>query len=111
MAKRYIDQAALLADMERRLRSLERNEVPEGVEDYAEGVRRGFRLGMSYVRSCEAVDALEVVHAYWVAIRGTNGKDYHKCSNCLHEQEITGVKNYCQICGARMDGRREDDDT
>lgn len=55
------------------------------------------------------VDAVEVVHAYWIDIKGSNGKDYHKCANCLHEQEITGVKNYCAVCGARMDGQRRED--
>lgn len=59
------------------------------------------------VRYIPAVDAVEVVHAYWIDIKGTNGKDYHKCSNCLHEQEITGIKNYCAVCGARMDGKEE----
>lgn len=38
----------------------------------------------------------------WILIKGSNGKDYHKCSECLHTQEITGVKNYCAVCGARM---------
>lgn len=47
---------------------------------------------------------------HWVLVKGSNGKDYHKCSECLHTQEITGVKNYCAICGAEMCGaeRREE---
>lgn len=43
----------------------------------------------------------------WVLVKGSNGKDYHKCSKCLHTQEITGVKNYCAVCGARMKGGAE----
>lgn len=39
---------------------------------------------------------------HWVLVKGSNGKDYDKCSECLHTQEITGVKNYCAVCGARM---------
>lgn len=39
----------------------------------------------------------------WMLVKGSNGKDYHKCSECLHTQEITGVKNYCAVCGARME--------
>ena len=44
---------------------------------------------------------------HWVLVKGSNGKDYHKCSECLHTQEITGVKNYCAVCGARMVGEEE----
>ena len=40
----------------------------------------------------------------WVLVKGSNGKDYHKCSKCLHTQDITGVKNYCAVCGAEMEG-------
>ena len=45
----------------------------------------------------------------WILVKGSNGKDYHKCSECLHTQEITGVKNYCAVCGTDMRG--EDHDT
>lgn len=41
---------------------------------------------------------------YWILVKGSNGKDYHKCSKCLHTHEITGVKNYCAVCGADMRG-------
>ena len=44
---------------------------------------------------------------HWVLVKGSNGKDYHKCSECLHTQEITGVKNYCAVCGADMRGEEE----
>lgn len=43
----------------------------------------------------------------WILVKGSNGKDYHKCSKCLHTQEITGVKNYCAVCGARMESEKE----
>lgn len=45
---------------------------------------------------------------HWILIKGSNGRDYHKCSNCLHEQEITGVKNYCAVCGAKMEGEQDE---
>lgn len=48
----------------------------------------------------------------WILTKGSNGKDYHKCSECLHTQEITGVKNYCAVCGAdMMEGHDENDKT
>ena len=44
----------------------------------------------------------------WILVKGSNGKDYHKCSKCLHTQDITGVKNYCAVCGADMRGEQDD---
>ena len=52
---------------------------------------------------CDAFHKLvEAVQGEWILVKGSNGKDYHKCSKCLHTQEITGVKNYCAVCGAKM---------
>jgi hypothetical protein len=44
----------------------------------------------------------------WILVKGSNGKDYHKCSECLHTQDITGVKNYCVVCGADMRGEQNE---
>lgn len=44
----------------------------------------------------------------WILIKGSDGKLYHKCSECLHTQEITGVKNYCAVCGADMRGESDE---
>lgn len=52
-----------------------------------------------------AIKALEEPQrkkGHWILVKGSNGKDYYKCSECLHTQEITGVKNYCAVCGADM---------
>lgn len=46
-------------------------------------------------------------HGEWVTVKGSNGKDYRKCTNCLHTQEITGLLNYCPICGADMKGGKQ----
>ena len=46
---------------------------------------------------------------HWILVKGSNGKDYDKCSECLHTQEITGVKNYCAVCGARMKGGEQNE--
>lgn len=50
------------------------------------------------------VEAEPIRHGKWIYCKGSNGKDYRKCSECLHTQEITGLLNYCPVCGARMDG-------
>ena len=48
--------------------------------------------------------AKEVIerHGKWIPCKGSNGKDYRKCSRCFHMQDITGLLNYCPICGANM---------
>ncbi len=63
-----------------------------------------------------AVDAVEVVHAYWVnghESRWQNVSDTYTCSVCgeLATKAFgTSVKSrYCPWCGARMDGQRRED--
>lgn len=53
-----------------------------------------------------AIEALsaDAVKGEWILVKGSDGKDYHKCSKCFHTQDITGVKNYCAVCGAIMKG-------
>lgn len=52
----------------------------------------------------DAQPTIERKKGKWILVKDSNGKDYHKCSECLHEQNITGVKNYCAVCGADMGG-------
>ena len=54
------------------------------------------------------IEALECKHGEWITVKGSNGKDYRKCTNCLHTQEITGLLNYCPVCGSDMRERRSD---
>ena len=53
------------------------------------------------------VEAEPVRHGKWIDVKGSNGKDYRKCSECLHTQDITGLLNYCPVCGAKMEGEEE----
>lgn len=50
-----------------------------------------------------AADVAPVVHAHWVG-GITMGRDWMKCSHCLHSQTPTGCFVYCPNCGAKMDG-------
>ena len=45
---------------------------------------------------------------HWIQCKSTNNRDVVKCSNCLHTQEICGVKNYCAVCGADMMGDEDE---
>ena len=49
------------------------------------------------------IEAEPVKHGKWIYVKGSNGKDYRKCTECLHTQDITGLLNYCPVCGAKMD--------
>ena len=52
------------------------------------------------------VDAVEVVHGRWIAVPSSDmmtGKAY-KCSECNKMRYGSFMPNYCQNCGAKMDG-------
>ena len=55
-------------------------------------------------------DAVEVVHGRWIAVPSSDmmtGKAY-KCSECNKMRYGSFMPNYCQNCGAKMDGERKD---
>ena len=61
---------------------------------------------LSCLTSCNAVDAVEVVHGRWIAVPSSDmmtGKAY-KCSECNKMRYGSFMPNYCQNCGAKMDG-------
>ena len=52
------------------------------------------------------VDAVEVVHGRWIHVPSSDmmtGKAY-KCSECNKMRYGSYMPNYCQCCGAKMDG-------
>lgn len=60
----------------------------------------GIETVMEYVEYIPAVEAEPVVHAHWIRV----GWGYCKCSHCEAEVGVvSGHKNYCANCGARMD--------
>ena len=62
-----------------------------------------YEKGWYDLQDCiESLPSAEPKIGEWILVKGSNGKYYHKCSKCLHTQEITGVKNYCAVCGAKM---------
>lgn len=60
---------------------------------------------ISIVNEVPAVDVAPVVHGRWVAkpqmYRHPNARNYY-CSECQYEP--TETKDFCPLCGARMDG-------
>lgn len=78
-----------------------------GDSDYYEGISQGFNLARYDVKEAPTIDAEPIRHGKWIDVKGSNGKDYRKCSECLHTQDITGLLNYCPVCGAKMEGEEE----
>lgn len=59
-----------------------------------------------FVEQMPTVDAVEVVHGRWIHVPSSDmmtGKAY-KCSECNKMRYGSFMPNYCQICGAKMDG-------
>lgn len=99
-----------------------------GTEEYHFGFDDGYRyFQREVVGDAPAVDAVEVVHGEWVVLStehtfsdGTKARwNIWKCSRCPYvrtagwEYTTEGQKpkaRFCENCGARMDGRREDGD-
>ena len=51
------------------------------------------------VDECAAVDAVEVVHGYWI-----EHLHFYECSCCGFDVCDIEDYNYCPNCGAKMDG-------
>jgi len=66
-----------------------------------DGTEDGYNESLKAIHRAHTIDPVR--HGHWITIKGSNGKDYDLCSVCAHTQEITGVKNYCAVCGAKMD--------
>lgn len=77
----------------------------------AEQQHNSYSTWMSYeiadeINGAPAVDAVEVVHAYWDRV----GPVAWECSGCRRMQKwMTEYPNarYCQGCGARMDAQTD----
>lgn len=94
------------------MRLIDANELRDRLQnlsydDWNQGVSTSW--AEAYSKIADMVDEMPTINAepikigYWIYIKGSNGKDYRKCSECLHTQEITGLLNYCPVCGARME--------
>lgn len=62
------------------------------------------------IDAAPAEDVAPVVHGRWVAVPSSDmmtGKAY-KCSECNKMRYGSFMPNYCQNCGAKMGGRKED---
>ena len=61
---------------------------------------------LTEIEFAPTVDAVEVVHGQWIKKKLVMCEPYYLCSVCckLHDQDY----NFCNNCGAKMDGGNED---
>ena len=68
------------------------------------------KLIRSLAYRCPAADVAPVRHGRWIIGTGENGLQtgHRKCSRCgeivKYGYSLYGVHNFCNYCGARMDG-------
>ena len=95
---RLIDADALVNDLE--------NSV-----DYYEEIEYGDVR--QKIHEQPTVDAVEVVHARWLwtGYYGPHHMEIVQCSSCLGETEGAKDDKYCAKCGAKMDKRRESEES
>lgn len=71
--------------------------------------RKVYDNALYCIAEAPTVDAVEVVHGRWIAVPSSDmmtGKAY-KCSECGKMRYGSFMPNYCQYCGAKMDGKRQ----
>lgn len=74
---------------------------PESLEDWTP--QDITKAEITDIEHAPTIEAEPVRYGKWIECKGSDGKDYRKCSECLHTQNITGLLNFCPVCGAKMD--------
>ena len=78
--------------------------------EYIRTLEHNYNVAVSFnenqAKYIESLNINEVVHGHWVAVPSSDmmtGKAY-KCSECKKMRYGSFMPNYCQNCGAKMDG-------
>lgn len=104
----YISREELIEEIE--------EEIEAGDETLDEDVwiNRGLRIAIKDIRKHETADVQPVRHGRWFPSgRDNDYNSYLRCSRCEHEivmyrDSEKKPPNYCENCGARMDGEQND---
>lgn len=73
-------------------------------------------MGSMFAQDVNALEAAaellgkseEVRHGHWICNYGA--PDIIKCSACEYEQSELSRGSYCKICGAKMDGGKDNEE-
>lgn len=68
-----------------------------------------FHTTLTRIEELPAVDAAPVVHARWQGVSPmVDSEECSACRYCIPSEEFRTL--HCPWCGAKMDGKRRDDD-
>ena len=82
---------------------------------YSAGTPEGERVDYAHnlIDAQPTIDAVPMVHAYWIQNKGLSCRHIVKCSHCGNFLDMDvvnagrGNANFCPNCGAKMDAERE----
>lgn len=80
---------------------------------FSEGCKASLKDALSTLKNfTPTIDAVPVVNGHWIMKNDLFGTKY-ECSECGHcDSKSTAVRgHYCWFCGAKMDGKVEEDAT
>lgn len=89
----------------------------DGYDSCQNKVIQGLMKAQDVVADAPTVDAVEVVHGWWVPLEydgyadGNPVWDLWECSKCReeHSGDEDTLTPYCPHCGAKMDGENENE--
>lgn len=101
------------------INSFKRNDVTKHVVDYAAGWNEALeQIESSVAEDIPAADARPERHGVWEWSKLPNGYNDFKCSACGAREVTTitphswtkdGYHEYCGVCGAKMDGGKNNE--
>lgn len=94
----YINREALVLYVQRYLN-------PNVDADGTVSVENAERYFLNLIKKQPTADVVEVRHARWEIVKGSNGKEKMVCTDCRHQQDLHSTFTYCPNCGAKLDGK------
>lgn len=94
---------------------ISRSEAIEVLGQHSYETSRDYDKTVELLNELPAIDAVPVVHARWIysGDMDSDGNSQGYCSRCgagdKHRADLKNLVPYCWKCGARMDGKREED--
>ena len=97
----YINREALIAEINEEIEY----RTPMYTDEQNDYLEKGLRIARKDIKRFPAADVVEVVHSKW--IKRNNERRCPVCGFFYLTNGMT-VYNFCPMCGAKMDGDRND---
>ena len=93
---------------------IRKQDVSDWLKQYGRDVLHGkYKFSLMYIwkniMDLPSADVVQVRHSRWIKYTGM-GKVQWMCSECSAEEKNPKVANYCYYCGAKMDGKYEEEE-